>query len=69
MAMWHEAVLTKETRKEVHATQTHNAGNASTPSLTRRSLGARRPMHRRHHVATPFLATTQTEVEKATEPD
>jgi hypothetical protein len=69
MAMWHEAVLTKETRKEVHATQTHNAGNASTPSLTRRSWGQGDQWHRRHYVATPFLATTQTEVEKATEPD
>jgi hypothetical protein len=36
MAVRHEAVLAKKTRKEVHTTQTHNAGNASTPSLPRR---------------------------------
>jgi hypothetical protein len=68
MAVWHEAVLAKETRKEVHTTQTHNAGNASTPSWTRRFWWRGNQWHRRHYVATPFLATPEPEVEKAAEP-
>ena len=65
MAVRHEAVLAKESRKEIHTTQIHNAGNA----LTRRVQWSRDQWHRRHYVATLFLATTQAEVEKATEPD
>jgi hypothetical protein len=69
MAMRHEAVLTKETRKVVYATQTHNAGNASTPSLTRRFGGKKTNGIAAIMLQPPFLATIQAEVEKTTEPD
>jgi len=69
MAARHETVLAKETRNKVHTTQTHNAGNASTPSLPDGFRGKETNGNRRHCVATSFPTTTQAEVEKSTEPD
>ena len=45
VALWHETVLTKETREKVHASQTHPCvGNASIPSSTPAGFSAEQSM-------------------------
>jgi hypothetical protein len=58
--MWHETILTKESREKVHASQTHPCvGNASIPSSTPPVFRQSNQWHRRHDVANGFIATTQ----------